>query len=180
MNSVFLSQTMDGLGSRLISRVLSLSVLALLALVQASILNDIRIFNAKPDLLLGAVVIMAISSSWEWAFFYGYSAGLAKDLFCSAPFGVNTLTLSLLALLAHSLSKKFLIQTQWRLLVIVALGVTMQNIILALSLAMSGNPVPLGIFLFSTLACSLYSALSLPLVLKGFKFIGRDVLAKTY
>jgi rod shape-determining protein MreD len=173
MNNPISSGIIETTRPRVMPKVLSVCALVLLAILQATIINGIAIFNIKPDLLLVAAIIMALGSSWKWALFFGFTAGFMKDIFGAAAVGFNTFTFSILSFLCYELSKSLMIETRLRLYITVSLAAALEYIILSLFLASSGNPVPLGIFLRSALIGSAYCAAFSPLVLALFKLIGK-------
>ncbi|MFA5116116.1 MAG: rod shape-determining protein MreD [Candidatus Omnitrophota bacterium] len=173
MNNTLSSGIIEAPRPLVLPKILMVCALLLLAILQSTVIDRIGIFNIEPDLLLIAVVIVALSSSWKWALFFGFTAGFCKDIFGSSAFGIYTLILSTLGFLCFELSKSLMIETRLRLLITVSLAVAFEYLALALFLASSGDPVPFGIFLRSVLIGSAYSAAFSPLVLKLFQLIGK-------
>ena len=133
----------------------------------------IRVFNIHPDIILIAVIITALDSPLSWTLFFGWLAGMLSDIIGVPSYGINTLLFTLWGFLNYELSKKLIIDSQWRLLALVALAVLLHNIAAAIFFALSGSPFPLGIFLLSSFIGSLYSAAVSPLILKLFKYINQ-------
>jgi rod shape-determining protein MreD len=158
---------------QVIPKLLTLGVLALLAVLQSTIINAIGLINIKPDLLLIAVIISALGSSWKWALFYGFLAGALKDVLGSGSFGFYSVMFASFGYLCRELSKSLMIDSRLRLVITVSLAAALEYIILSLFLALSGDPVPIGIFLRSTLIGSAYSAAFSPLVSALFKLTGK-------
>ena len=173
MNNTISSAITGTSRPQIMPKLLTLCALALLAVLQSTVINGIGILSIKPDLLLIAVIIAALGSSWKWAIFYGCMAGLLKDIFGSSGFGFYAVMFSSFGFLCYELSKRLMIDTRLRLVVTVSLAVAFEYILLSLFLALSGDPVPIGIFLRSTLVASAYSAAFSPLVSALFKLIGK-------
>ena len=74
--------------------------LALLALVQTSVLPYFEILGAQPSLVLVSVVILATMQVGTRALGLGFAGGLMVDLFSTAPLGTNALLLTLIAYVA--------------------------------------------------------------------------------
>ena len=147
---------------------LLLFITLILGFFQITCLDYFRIFGVKPDLFLVVVVIAGLSLELRQAVIFGLCAGLCKYIFSVNTFGVDILLFSLWGFVVAKLSRKISIDdniTRVLLLFIIAL---LQNIISGL-LAYSGNFFPLGIFLRITIVGSLYTAISLPLILKFTK-----------
>lgn len=83
-----------------------LIILMALAL-QAGILNSIKIFGAKPDIVLISVVFFALFFGSGTGLESGLVAGFLQDIFAFDFFFVNTLTLGLAGFIAGLASDKF-------------------------------------------------------------------------
>ncbi|MEI6631983.1 MAG: rod shape-determining protein MreD, partial [bacterium] len=73
--------------------------IALLALLQATVLDYLKFFWVKPDLLLAVVVIASLSFRMRWAILSAFLAGFLKDVMGVYPFGINTIFFPLYSLL---------------------------------------------------------------------------------
>jgi rod shape-determining protein MreD len=173
MSKIILPDIIDLAHPHFKKRFLSVAVLLLFVLSEATILTRLRIFNINPDIILVAVVITALNSSLGWTLFFGYFAGVLSDIFGVYSYGINTLLFTLLGLFAYELSKEFMIESEWRLVAVVALAVFLRNVATAVFLALSGNSFPLGVFFLSSVIGSAYSAAVSPLILKLFKYISQ-------
>ncbi len=71
--------------------------LALLALVQTSVLPYFEILGAQPSLVLVSVVVLATMQVGTRALAWGFGGGLVVDLFSAAPLGTNALLLTVIA-----------------------------------------------------------------------------------
>jgi rod shape-determining protein MreD len=75
-----------------IRRVAALAgVIALALLLQTTLLSPLRILGARPDLLLLAVVAVAMASGPVEGAAFGFAAGLTADLLLDLPVGVSAL-----------------------------------------------------------------------------------------
>jgi rod shape-determining protein MreD len=77
-------------------RVLALAAVILaVLLVQTTLLGPVRLWGARPDLLLLAVVALAMTSGPLSGAHFGFWAGLAADLLLELPVGVSALVYTL-------------------------------------------------------------------------------------
>ena len=74
--------------------------IALLALVQTSVLPYFEILGSQPSLILVSVVILATMQVGTRALVWGFGGGLLVDLFSAAPLGTNALLFTLIAYVA--------------------------------------------------------------------------------
>jgi len=165
------SDNIELLQPHLKKKFVSVSVLLLFLLLQATVLGRFRIFNIYPDIILTAVIITALKSSLSWTIFFSCLAGALSDIPGVSPYGINTLLFALLGFFAFELSKRLIIESEWRLIAVVAIAVFLRSIGSAIFLVISGSPFSPGIFLVSSFIGSIYSAAVSPLILKLFKFI---------
>lgn len=81
-----------------------------LAFIQVSVLEPLRVFGVKPDLLLISVVVSGIYFEFGWAIFFSLFAGILKDVFSVGDFGMSTLFFPVLAFLIIQLNKRLTIE----------------------------------------------------------------------
>lgn len=146
-----------------------LVIALILAVFQLTFLNYFRLFGVSPDFFLVCVFIASLFFELRWSIIFSVALGIFKDSFSPDTFGLNIILFSLWSFLIVKVSRKVTIEdniTRTFLLFIVAL---LQNIISGLLLFYSGGNVPTGIFLRIVFLGSLYTALSLPLILKIIK-----------
>lgn len=136
------------------------------ALLQTTILNYVRIFNVKPDLLLISVIIASLSFAPVWAISLSIFAGILKDIFSVNVFGINTLLFFLWSLSIIKLSRKITFDNNYIRLALMSIIAILNNIIMRLLFLFLGNFISWGIFLRIMLIESLYTALTLSLILK--------------
>jgi rod shape-determining protein MreD len=156
-----------------------LVAIVILGLIQVTILNYVRIFNIKPDLLLISLLLSSLFFEMKWAFILGVFAGILKDIFSIDAFGTNTLLFALWTYLIVKLSKKISIDNNYIRLPLMFIITLFTSIITRLIVLTQGNAIPLGITLRIMFLEPLYTALIFPLVLKytqpilSFKVIKR-------
>ncbi len=141
-----------------------LLIIIISGVLQVTILNNIRIFYVKPDLLLICVVYASLFFDLKWAFAFSIFAGIFKDSFLAAPFGINTILFPVWCLLIIELAKKISIDfdlIQLGLLFIISL---LHNITQGTVLVYLGNFIPFGIFLRNVSISAVYTTLFLPLM----------------
>ncbi|MBI3990850.1 MAG: rod shape-determining protein MreD [Candidatus Omnitrophica bacterium] len=141
-------------------------LIIIFALLQATLLNCIDIFNIKPDLLLASVIISSLSFNPVWALSLSIFAGILKDIFSANTFGMNTILFFLWSLFIIELSRGITFDSKYIRLALIFIIAILNNIIIRLIFLFLGNLIPWGIFLRITLVESLYTALFLPLVFK--------------
>ena len=90
-----------------VNRVSMYLVLAALLLVHITILNYLNISTFRPDLLLIAVVFIAVFFGSGAGLEAGIAAGLAKDMLALDYMGANTLALGLTGLITGAMHTKF-------------------------------------------------------------------------
>lgn len=146
-----------------------LIVALILGLIQLTLLQYFKVFGVKPDLLLAVVVIAGISLRIRWAIIFGALVGIFKDIFGLNVFGLNILLFTCWSFLAAKISRKVSIEDGVSAALLVFIIALLQNIISGSVIFYSGASVPFGIFLRIVILGSLYTALTLPLILKAAK-----------
>ena len=140
------------------------SIIVVAALLQATLIENVRIFSVKPDLLLICLVLASLIFDFKWAFVFGISCGFLKDCFSASAFGLNTVLFALWCVLIIELSRKVTLDyvfTKVALLFIVSI---IHNIALGLTLVYLGNFIPFGIFFRNCLMSAVCTTLFLPLI----------------
>ena len=146
-----------------------LVITLVLGVFQLTLLDYFRIFGIKPDFLLAAVVIAGLFFPMRLTVIFGLFIGIFKDIFSLNAFGLNLLLFGLWALLTVKISRKMSIEDNiTRALLVFVIGL-LQNIASGLSMVYSGSLIPCGIFLRIVFLGSLYTAFTLPLILKIIK-----------
>lgn len=102
-----------------VNRVAMYFLLAALLVIHVTILNYINIFGFKPDLLLIAVVFLALFFGPGTGLEAGIAAGICKDMLAFDYMGINTLTLGLTGLIIGAMHAKFFKESRFTRVVIV-------------------------------------------------------------
>jgi rod shape-determining protein MreD len=76
-----------------------LPLLAILAVIQSTLLSHLRLLDGRPDLVLLAVLAWALAGRVEEAMVWGLAGGLFLDLLSGVPFGTSAIALVLIAFL---------------------------------------------------------------------------------
>jgi rod shape-determining protein MreD len=138
-------------------------------LLQVTVLDNFRVLNVKPDLLLIMTVIAGLSFEMTWVLIFSILAGLFKDLFGTNTFGLNAVFFAVWGYLVFRANKEvnldyFLIK--FALMALVALA---NSIVNAAALIYFGNAVPFGVMLRGVILNTAYTAAVFPLTYKIIK-----------
>lgn len=150
------------------------SLIGLALLLQLTLLNYLKLFGSKPDLILILVVFFGLFLGPSAGIETGLAAGFLEDIFVTDIFGINALALGLAGLIAGLISTKVYREagaTQFFLLILFSVF-TMSVHFAAAGLA-DGNATP-GFFEYlvtSIFPAALYTA-SVGLLI-FLKLIGR-------
>jgi len=79
-------------------------------ILEATVLNNFKLFGVKPDLLLISVVVFGLFLPAFWVIVFSCFCGLLLDIFYSGPFGVNIVMFCILGLLSRKLAKNLYIE----------------------------------------------------------------------
>ncbi len=135
-------------------------------IIQIGLLDKIRLFNVKPDLILIIMVLASLVFDTWRALIFGLFCGVFKDVFGSALFGANTALFAALCLLILRLSREISIDNGYlkvALIFIVSLAHNIAMGIIAISL---GASIAFGIFLKIVVLGSVYTAAVSPLAVR--------------
>jgi len=149
-----------------VKNLIFIAVILFFALLQATILNYLNIFNVKPDLLLTSVVIACLYLEPVQAISLSIFAGVMKDIFSVNAFGINTILFFLWSFLVIKLSREISFDSSYVRLVLIFIIAILNNIVIRLIFLFLGNFISWGIFLRITFIEPLYTALIFPLALK--------------
>ncbi len=142
----------------------------IIAIIQSTLLDYIKIFGVKPDFLLISVVIVSLNLELKWALVLSICAGFLKDALGINAFGINTLLFSLWSFLIMRLSKKISIDNNLIRAVLVFIAVIFNDIVKILTFLFLGNFfVPFSILIRTAFLESMYTALVSTLAFKIIK-----------
>lgn len=147
-----------------------LLIIVIFSILQVTILDNFRIFNVKPDLLLISVVIASLNFEFKWALSLSIFIGILKDALCINTFGINTLLFPLWAFIIIKLSKKISVDNNFIRAIFVFI-IAIFNIIITklVFLFLNNFVIPWGIFIRTAFIESSYTTLIFPLVFRIIK-----------
>ncbi len=132
--------------------------LLLLALLETTGLDSIRIFNVRPDLILIAVIVLGFSYNLSATLMFSFFAGFIKDILSTGPFGLNTFIFVLIGYTVLRLSKRFIIEGLILRIAIISIAVILENLVAGSILSFYASPIALGILLRLSLLSAIYTA----------------------
>lgn len=138
----------------------------ILGIAQSTILDCIKIFNVKPDLLLICIVIISLVLESRQAFILSVFAGLFKDSFSPNAFGINTILFAAWSFLIIKLSKQISIEDNFTRLPLIFITAFVHNTAYGLILICLGTSISWGIFFRNISIASLYTTFFLPILFK--------------
>ena len=89
------------------SLLLGFAGISLLAVLQSSLVNHLRLLDGRPDLILLAITGWALAGHGRQAMLFGFVGGFALDLFSEVPLGVSSAALVLVAVLVSYSEGRF-------------------------------------------------------------------------
>ncbi len=116
-------------------------LLALTAIVQATLVPLLPTGDAKPDLMLLIVVAWGIVRGGGEATLWGLGGGLVLDLLSGAPFGVQTLGLAAVGLLADLMETNFFRSNILLPLAAIFIATFLFHVVEAAAMQTSGYPM---------------------------------------
>ena len=85
---------------RNVGRYLSIPVLAIVVVIQTTVVPEIRLGNAMPDLVLTLVLAWSLMAGFQQGIVWAMVGGLLQDLVSAAPLGTTSLALVVVIALA--------------------------------------------------------------------------------
>lgn len=79
---------------------IGIPAIAILAILQTSLVGHLRLLEGRPDLVLLAVVAWALTGKGNEAMIFGFIGGLFLDAFSAVPLGVSAAALVTVAAIA--------------------------------------------------------------------------------
>lgn len=146
-----------------------LLIIIIAGILQISLLESVRVFNIKPDLLLAVAVIASLSFKLRWAVLFSLLAGVFKDAFSPGAFGINTPLFFLWSLLVIKLRKEISTEHNSVRAGLILLITIIHHTTIGLLFVYLGKYIPFGIFLGIVSLESLYTALLSLWILKIIK-----------
>lgn len=139
-------------------------------ILQLSLLDHLRFFGVKPDLLLACVIVVSLSCPARWAVGLSLFAGIFKDIFSAGNFGINTLLFPFWSVVIINLNRKIRIENNYLRMGIVFIVVFFHGLLSGLTPAYTDKPIAAAQLARIISFTSLYTALTLPLLFKIDEF----------
>lgn len=142
-------------------------LLALLTVIQSSVLGWMSLLDGRPDLVLIAVVSWALTGRSTESMVWGLVGGLILDLYTGLPYGLNAITLIIIAFVISSLLDRF-----WEGHVLTPLGAILVTSLFfhfsqLAAVFISGRPIDLALSLQRVVLPSSFLNLALALPAKS-------------
>ena len=100
--------------------IVGIPLLAILAILQSTILSQLRLLDGRPDLVLLALVGWGMTGRWRESMIWGFIGGLFLDLLSGMPFGATAVLLVLVGAMVSFWFGRF-----WEAHFLLPLGVTL-------------------------------------------------------
>lgn len=123
------------------------SALFIIMLLDATLFNYLRIFGARPDVILAALIILSPLFTLKWSAGFALLAGIFRDSMSTLPFGFSTIICVLLVILAKWVAQKLKVENSFIRSAVLFLAVLLNNIALGFILFVLGSAIAAGIFL---------------------------------
>ena len=123
---------------------LSVPILALAAILQASVVPQMRILGGGPDLVFLLVLAWAINAKLESGVVWAFVGGIMQDLMSAAPLGTSVVGLLLLVFAISGLGQQVYKIGFIMMIALVLFGTLAQQVIIMLVLAFSGFTMQWG------------------------------------
>lgn len=123
----------------------SLPILALAAVLQATLIPQMRILGGQPDLVLLCVIAWSVNGRLETGVTWALVGGIVSDLMSAAPLGTSALGLVLLVFAIDTIKRQLFGVNFLLVLLIVVVATALHAYLIMIVLAISGfrvTPVP--------------------------------------
>lgn len=151
-------------------RYVGIPLLLVAALLNATVMVELRVGNGAPDLVLLLVVSWALLADVQEALFWAVVGGVMQDLFSVAPLGASALGLVVVAFAADAAFGDVRRTNMLVPPVVAVAGTVVYHLGLIVVLRLAGYAVPLGEALaYVTLPAMIYNGL---LILPVFRAMG--------
>jgi rod shape-determining protein MreD len=146
-----------------------LAIIFILGILQVTVVDHFKVFGAKPDFILMAVVISSFFYDWKWALIFSLISGALKDMFTADAVAINTILSALWSFLVVQLVRRVNLDMNLIRAGLIFIVAILNACALRIFFLYSGVYVPLGIFLRTAFLGSLYTALTSLLLFKILK-----------
>lgn len=136
------------------------ALLLTVALLQTSVMPNFLLFGVVPDLMLLVVVSWTLLRGIHESIILALAGGLMLDLLSGGPFGVITVSLSLVVLITGFGSPSVFGGSFWFPVLASIVATGLYNLVYLMILRFSGRPVPWGSSLLQiALPCMMVNAI---------------------
>lgn len=145
---------------------------AIFIVFQVTILDYIKIFGVKPDIILMYICFISLVIELKWALPLSIFAGFLKDIFLVTPYGLNTVLFAFLSFSIRQFMHRFSLKRNSMhiaFLFIVFMVTFIHHTLSSLILVYSGKKIALGIILLIITVQSIYNFLFCLLILRVSK-----------
>lgn len=150
---------------------LSLPILALAVIFQATFVPQVRILGGGPDLVFLLVLSWSINTTLEESVTWAFVGGILQDMMSAAPLGVSSIGLVLLVFGVNGLSRQLYRIGIFLLIGLVAVGSLLTQIVYMIVISLVGFQVrPLEDLAYVVLPTVAYN---LVLILPVYWFVRR-------
>jgi rod shape-determining protein MreD len=123
--------------------IVGIPLMALMALIQSTMLSQFRFLSGRPDLILLVVIGWGLAGRATESMVFAFFGGLFLDFFSALPFGTNAIALVIVALLVSLYEGRI-----WEANILMPLGITLMgslvyNMIILAVLFLSGRQIDL-------------------------------------
>jgi rod shape-determining protein MreD len=149
-----------------VRRTIAIAVVMITALLlQSTLLGDVLLLGAKPELLDLVVIVRAILEGPSEGAVVGFAGGMVQDFFMNQPKGLTALTLTLLGYTV-GLARQYIVSPSPLLPTLMVLGGTFAGVAFYETVAVLLNTLHTDTVLFFRIAgfSALYTALLTPIV----------------
>ncbi len=123
---------------------LSVPVLIVVVIIQATLVPQVAILGGRPDLMFLTVVAWSVYAPLNESVTWAFVGGILLDLLSAAPTGTSIPGLVLVVFVANVL-KNQLYSLNWLMLLgIIGIGTIVQQLVIMIILSMTGFIVPFG------------------------------------
>ncbi len=150
----------------MVRRTIAIAVVMITALLlQSTVLGDVLLLGAKPELLYLVVIVLAILEGPSEGAVVGFAGGMVQDFFMNQPKGLTALTLTLLGYTV-GLARQYIVSPSPLLPTLMVLGGTFAGVAFYETVAVLLNTLHTDTVLFFRTAgfSALYTALLTPIV----------------
>jgi len=130
-----------------VTYLIGIPTIALLAILQTSLVSHLRLLEGRPDLVLLAVVAWALTGRGQEAMILGFAGGLFLDAFSAVPLGVSSAALVIVAAIASYSEGQFWGINPIMQLAAVLVGSGVYYLVIILTLFAIGQPLDLQLAL---------------------------------